>query len=1088
MADDEDHGTDIVLAKQIAEGVPPPKKADETPFFGLGRPILRVVLALSVLASAACEPSSRPAVSLEEAKNIAADLPEGASFAPPPRTVEDILALLDSPRPEAVPAIAEARKIADSVPPQTKDANALAEFYVGRAAAAHRLGRAAQEISDLTAAEEHAGPSYAGDRVEILSELSSAQALAGDYSHSIRTLEAAVGQAQTSDRRGWLINLYSRLAQARALAGDFDAADEFLSKATALHAESISWKDPLPRHRASYEANVNRALAMILDSKGQYRKGELHWRTMVDILGRSPWWRDKSVYDLSLYFLSQNLKFQGRLVEAEVEARRALLGTVRKSVVIDVYTAHTLRNLTSILLARGRFEEAEMLARRDLEIYRSIGALPGSVQVGLARINLGSALALQERWADALGEFEGARADMAADPNSFRSILEGNPNYVSPDYLFALLRTGRSEEAMAIAGPLFERSSRVLGPTHPRTALYQALYAMSLAAVGQTSQALANFADAVPILSGRYRRVAGDDGGVSASKRRLSMILDAYIRLLLVGEKSSRYDQSASDAVDRAFTVADIAREHGVQQALAQSGARAAARDPDLADLARRAQDAETQIAALNEALTHAVWDGSATTPADRLEASVEKFRAAHAVLMSEIERRFPEYAELTLSRPMTVGETHAALRPGETLLAFYVGEDRSYIWAVPQTGRTRFASADIGRKALAERVALLRAALDPRAATLGDIPAFDVRSAFELYTMLLEPVKEAWKNSRNLLVVPHGALDHLPLSVLPTEPMMLAAERKPLFSNHRDVPWLARNHAITVLPSAASLRTLRGLPSKGAAPKPLVAFADPVFSLEQATARAAQREPQLASADDLGSVRGLGVSFRSTPATAGLNSAQLSILPPLPETADEARAIAAALNAGPGAVLTGADANEQRVKSMDLTEFKVVAFATHGLIPGDLDGLVEPALALSSPVVSGTSGDGLLTMGEILGLRLNAEWVVLSACNTAAGQGAGAEAISGLGRAFFYAGSRALLVSNWPVHSAAAMALTATLFRRQAEDPTLSKAEALRQAMTSLIDDGSFVDSQGRIVFSYAHPLFWAPFTVVGEGDSNAI
>ena len=96
---------------------------------------------------------------------------------------------------------------------------------------------------------------------------------------------------------------------------------------------------------------------------------------------------------------------------------------------------------------------------------------------------------------------------------------------------------------------------------------------------------------------------------------------------------------------------------------------------------------------------------------------------------------------------------------------------------------------------------------------------------------------------------------------------------------------------------------------------------------------------------------------------------------------------------------------------------------------------------------------DGLLTMGEILGLKLDADLVVLSACNTGSGEGAGAEAVSGLGRAFFYAGTRALLVSNWPVETTSAKALISELFKRQAANDNLSRAEALRQSMYALIE-----------------------------------
>jgi CHAT domain-containing protein len=151
--------------------------------------------------------------------------------------------------------------------------------------------------------------------------------------------------------------------------------------------------------------------------------------------------------------------------------------------------------------------------------------------------------------------------------------------------------------------------------------------------------------------------------------------------------------------------------------------------------------------------------------------------------------------------------------------------------------------------------------------------------------------------------------------------------------------------------------------------------------------------------------------------------------------------------------------------------------------VPGELNGLTQPALALSAPDISSSEGDGLLTMEEILALRLDADWVVLSACNTGSGAGAGAEAASGLGRAFFYAGTRALLVTNWSVHSQSARDLTTDLFRRQHADQTLSRGEALRRAMMALMDGPGFIGPDGKTVFTYAHPLFWAPYSIIGDG-----
>jgi CHAT domain-containing protein len=158
--------------------------------------------------------------------------------------------------------------------------------------------------------------------------------------------------------------------------------------------------------------------------------------------------------------------------------------------------------------------------------------------------------------------------------------------------------------------------------------------------------------------------------------------------------------------------------------------------------------------------------------------------------------------------------------------------------------------------------------------------------------------------------------------------------------------------------------------------------------------------------------------------------------------------------------------------------------FATHGLSAGSLDGLAQPALALTAPQIAGGGGDGLLTVDEILRLKLSADWVVLSACDTRRSRvSADADTVSALAGAFFYAGARALLVSNWPVETLSAKLLTVELFRRQAGTSTVSRAEALRQAMLDLIDaPGSTAPDTGKPLYRYAHPIFWGPFSLVGD------
>jgi len=291
------------------------------------------------------------------------------------------------------------------------------------------------------------------------------------------------------------------------------------------------------------------------------------------------------------------------------------------------------------------------------------------------------------------------------------------------------------------------------------------------------------------------------------------------------------------------------------------------------------------------------------------------------------------------------------------------------------------------------------------------------------------------------------------------------------------------------MIPSSAALRTLRNLPPGKPDRTALIAFGDPVFSTEQEEeiGQAGQSPEPTRLAETSATTRGLSLKRRSSPKLDGIDSAQLAMLPRLPDTADELRSIALALQADPAKVLNlGKQANERVVKTTDLSGFKVLAFATHGLVPGELDGLNQPALALSAPAVAGVDGDGLLTMEEILSLKLDADWVVLSACNTGAASGAGAEAASGLGRAFFYAGTRAILVTNWSVHSQSAMGLVTDLFRRQAADRELTRSEGLRQAMIALMDGPGYVGADGKTEFAYAHPLFWAPYSIIGDGGKR--
>jgi CHAT domain-containing protein len=188
----------------------------------------------------------------------------------------------------------------------------------------------------------------------------------------------------------------------------------------------------------------------------------------------------------------------------------------------------------------------------------------------------------------------------------------------------------------------------------------------------------------------------------------------------------------------------------------------------------RREQDAARQIAALDGLLSNAL-----SLPADQqdaaaktaLPAEIGQLRQARTAIREEIGRRFPDYVNLIEPKPATIVEVQAALKPGEALIATYVANDRTFVWAVPRDGRAAFTAAPFSRAEIARMVAELRKALEPNASTLGEIPPFDVALAHKLYAGLLAPVSVGWKGAKNLLVVPDGALGQLPLALLVTAP-----------------------------------------------------------------------------------------------------------------------------------------------------------------------------------------------------------------------------------------------------------------------------------------------------------------------------
>ena len=1063
----------------------------------------------------------RPCVMREEQKQAAkipppaapkddtVTAPQGAapvqpSFVAPPRTIADITAILDSEKPDEE-KIAARKASADAAPPTDTSAANLAQFYYDRGNARALLARNKDALADgLKALAVGKGAIEFRQSARIRQFVALQYRALGDFKQTISVADSIVREAEAAGARGSMINAQGMIARTLVDMGDLSQATIYAGRVEALVQEARG--SPNPKWRQFYgiyghfwEAESNEARALALEARGQYAEAEAA-NCRAEAFGRAAQ-KDLPRYvfppppevmiryvDLIVAVIARTESKQGRHSEAEADARRALLETLKTQGKYSPDTPTFIYALAAVLVEQGRYQEAEKLTRSALDVQRTIGIGDDVPRTATLLSQLGNILNLEHKPKEAAIVYEQLDKAIAQWPLAQREKFQINASRI-----FALYTSGQIEAGIAVAQSLVKRNAAQTGNNSIDTATARGALAIGYARAGRDADAIREFKSTIPILLESARESVDDDPtNVAARSTRLQRIVEAYIDVL------ARSTKLSSDVAVETLTLADAVRGHSVQQALANSSARMVVKDPALAGLVRTEQDLAKQINAEFGTLNNLLAlpsDQRGNQSVSAINAEIEKLRADRKTADQQIAQRFPSYAKLVYPRPPSIDEIRAALRPGEALLSFYFGQDSSFVWAMPKDGAIAFAVVPTTAAQLAAMVDTLRLTLEPEVATVTKIPPFDLKLAYELYGLLLKPIEAAWKDKNSLIVVTNGALGELPLGLLPTQPTQIDLQAKPLFAGYRDVPWLARTHAVTMIPSASALVTLRQLPPGLSSREKLIGFGDPYFNEQQASEAESHAQPHVAEAvptsvsatGNDGVTRGAPLRLRAAPHTEDIDTAQLAMLPSLPDTRLELIAIAKALDVDPAAALyLGRQANEQNVKTLNLSRYRIVAFATHGLVPGDINGLTQPALALTAPEVAGVKGDGLLTMEKILGLKLDADWVVLSACNTAAGFGAGAEAASGLGSAFFYAGTRALLVTNWSVQSESARTLITDIFQRQSTDPGLSRGEALRQAMMALLDGPGAVDELGQTLYTYAHPLFWAPYSVIGDSGGN--
>lgn len=562
--------------------------------------------------------------------------------------------------------------------------------------------------------------------------------------------------------------------------------------------------------------------------------------------------------------------------------------------------------------------------------------------------------------------------------------------------------------------------------------------------------------------------------------------LAAFSLLMTAGGAPARSD--TPDALRaEAFEAAQWAIASDAADALTRVSARFAQGDDALG---RLAEEREALIVRRDRLERELERHYASTRPADleartRAQAEWEAVNVRLTALDEEIEARFPAYSELTSPRALSIRETQQLLRPDEGLLLILVNPEATYVWAVTRerTAWTRSEAMDEVR--LNAAVTHLRASLSATAAPRGDDvdptlfagrqpEPFDRTASYRLYSELILPVEETFKDKTTLITVTTGALATLPLAALVTAPPDGAdADPDALAAT----PWLSDRYALAALPSVSSLRSLRCYLVADPAAR---SAGCPAMPAATAQGRPASRALRLAAFGAPLLAGAPADPTRGAPAAETVMDGRLAdveklkALPYLRGSRLELETLKARY---PDSVVRiGSEATEQAVRMSDfeaLSRARFVVFSTHGLMAGS--AAAEPGLVMTPPDQATEADDGYLSASEAAQLKLNAEFVVLSACNTAASDGRpGGEGLSGLARAFFYAGARSVLVSHWEVSDAATTTLITATFAdldsHAIGDPGV-RARALQAGQRAV-----------RAERRWAHPAYWAAFTLVGE------
>jgi tetratricopeptide (TPR) repeat protein len=606
------------------------------------------------------------------------------------------------------------------------------------------------------------------------------------YHKILNNLESSGFFNRSRNSKGRVVKFYGKIASKNAYLGQVDDAREALQVGYSHVASTYNHTG----HATLFEAEgaIAEANGNLIEAEALYRKSIQNYVFQAD-------------KDISSVSLIRILMKTGNLGEAENLTQQIIKHGRGGSYHVLVLGLHIYMHL---LYQSARYSEAIETAKVSEYAYKLACGQSGNIYINdIRRLHSASLVALGE-WDQALSVIDQIDDSMASNPVDFERLFRGDPSRV-----IALIKSGDVVSARKEAELAMERE-----PTHSDIVNYKYMQARAVLAMVELAEG-----DQVNALKGLDAFMApffGKDANDTKTSPALLQVLGESYLELLDGIRGSPTEDLLpnGDAIGTAFIVADYLRSRAVQEAIARAAARAQFSDPQLDTLASKIHETRTSIEGIRALVSHDLTNPHSV----RDQKSISQFLASEAALnrhLAELENqmqtRFPKYAELIRPTTPSMPDATALLHSRETLLSYYVGTSATYVWVLTGSGEKRFHKVPRTRSELERLVSNVRHSVELTSSTLGGVQPFDIESAYELYRLLLWPFEEVLSESNEIIVVANRPLSTLPFSVLPKRDVNTTPQR-PFFSEYKDVPWVARDHGITYLPSVSSLKALRGI------------------------------------------------------------------------------------------------------------------------------------------------------------------------------------------------------------------------------------------------------------------------------------